>query len=175
MHPIRAIAVACLLIPSLAAPLAAKSPCGTAEEIAAAQLRQFHYELQVAALNCRGDDPSLSGKWAAYVQRHGATLSENATVMRGYFVRTGKGAAAFDRFNTVITNRESIRVHEIPGYCDLHGTLFDQVLADDQKQLVALANAMVGKPADIHACTEATQVANGAAPKKKPAKVAKGD
>ena len=81
--------------------------CGTPEEVRAAQLRQFHYQLQVAALNCRGDDPSLPGKWSSYVHRHGGTMSVNANVMRGYFTRTGKGMAGFDRYNTVLTNRES--------------------------------------------------------------------
>jgi len=93
------------LVLGLAALPALGASCGTPEEIKAAQLRQFHYQLQVAALNCRNDDPSLPGKWSSYIHHHGGTMSANANVMRGYFTRTGKGVAGFDRYNTVLTNR----------------------------------------------------------------------
>jgi hypothetical protein len=141
--------------------------CGTPEEIRAAQLRQFHYQLQVAALNCRGDDPSLPAKWSSYVHRHGGTMSVNANVMRGYFTRTGKGVASFDRYNTVLTNRESVRVHETEGYCEMHAPLFEKAIAANGQQLATLAGEMVGKPVDIPACTESAKA------EKKPKKFAK--
>nr|WP_152426886.1 heme utilization protein [Paramagnetospirillum caucaseum] len=149
-----------------ALPAAAKSACGTPEEIKAAQLRQFHYQLQVAALNCRGDDPSLPGKWSTYVHRHGGTMSDNAKLMRGYFQRTGKGAASFDRYNTVLTNRESIRVHETEGYCEMHAPLFDKAASANGHQLIALAGETVGKPADISPCPETRQADAGTKPKR---------
>lgn len=140
--------------------------CGTPEEIRAAQLRQFHYQLQVAALNCRGDDPSLPGKWSSYVHRHGGTMSVNANVMRGYFTRTGKGMAGFDRYNTALTNRESVRVHETEGYCEMNAPLFDRAITANGPQLTTLAGEIVGKPTDIAACAEANA-------EKKPKKAAK--
>ena len=149
-----------------AQPVLAGQSCGSAEEIKAAQLRQFHYELQVAALNCRADDPSLPGKWSSYVHHHGGTMSVNANVMRGYFTRTGKGVAGFDRYNTVLTNRESVRVHEIEGYCEKHRSLFDKAIAANGHQLMTLAGETVGKPADISLCAEASA-------EKKPKRLAK--
>jgi hypothetical protein len=149
-----------------AQPILAKQSCGSAEEIKAAQLRQFHYQLQVAALNCRGDDPSLPGKWSSYVHHHGGTMSANATVMRGYFTRTGKGVAGFDRYNTALTNRESVRVHETEGYCEMNAPLFDKAVKANGQQLIALAGETVGKPADIRPCAEANA-------EKKPKKVVK--
>lgn len=148
--------VAALILVSalLAAPALAKGACPTPEEVKAAQVRQFHYELQVAALNCRDDNPALPGKWASYVQRHGAALSDNARVLHAYFQRSGKGAAGFDRHNTIITNRESVRVHEVPNYCDSHEPLFDKAVQANTPQLTALAGETVGKPDDFAACAE---------------------
>lgn len=140
--------------------------CGTPEEIRAAQLRQFHYQLQVAALNCRGDDPSLPGKWGSYVHRHGGTMSVNANVMRGYFTRTGKGVAGFDRYNTALTNRESVRVHETEGYCEMNRALFERAIAANGQQLQILAGETVGRPQDIAACTETARAESAKAPKK---------
>ncbi len=156
------------LVLGLAALPALGAGCGTPEEIKAAQLRQFHYQLQVAALNCRGDDPSLPGKWGTYIHHHGGTMSDNAKVMRGYFQRTGKGAAGFDRYNTVLTNRESVRVHEIEGYCEMHASLFDKAASANAHQLIALAGEAVGKPLDISACAEARKPE----PEKKQKKIA---
>lgn len=159
MHPYRAAICACLLSVVCAAPVAARPPCANPEQVRAAQLRQLHYELQVAALNCRGDVPEMPGKWQSYVQRHGATLNDNAKVLRDYF----KGAAAFDRHNTVITNRESVRVHETPGYCEAHAPLLDKVVTLTPPQLIAFAAETVGDPMEIHACpqrkADATKVA----------------
>lgn len=163
---IRALALA--LTAAILAPAAASAAsCGSAEEIKAAQLRQFHYRLQVAALNCRGDDPSLPGKWAGYIHRHGGTMSENAKVMRTYFSRTGAGVAAFDRFNTVLTNRESVTVHETEGYCELSAPLFDKAMHATSAQLVALAGEVVGRPTDISACTEQRVASADAKPARK--------
>lgn len=163
---IRALALA--LTAALLAPAAAgAASCGSAEEIKAAQLRQFHYRLQVAALNCRGDDPSLPGKWASYVHHHGATMSNNAKVMRGYFSRNGGGAGAFDRFNTVLTNRESVTVHETEGYCEQNAPLFEKAMHANSAQLISLAGEVVGKPIDISACTEQRVASADAKPARK--------
>lgn len=153
------------LVLSLAALPALGATCGTPEEIRAAQLRQFHYQLQVAALNCRADDPSLPGKWSSYIHHHGGTMSVNANVMRGYFTRSGKGVAGFDRYNTVLTNRESVRVHEIEGYCEMHRALFEKAIAANGPQLATLASETVGKPVDISPCGE-TRKAEAATEKK---------
>ncbi|KIL99331.1 Large exoprotein involved in heme utilization or adhesion [Paramagnetospirillum magnetotacticum MS-1] len=163
--PIRAAAIAIGL--SLAALPALGSSCGTPEEVKAAQLRQFHYQLQVAALNCRGDDPSLPGKWSSYIHHHGGTMSVNANVMRGYFTRTGKGVAGFDRYNTVLTNQESVRVHETEGYCEINAPLFDKAIASNSQQLVALAGEVIGKPLDITPCAEPKKASAENKPKKK--------
>lgn len=149
-----ALTVSTLTISVLAPTAATAASCGSAEEVRAAQLRQFHYRLQVATLNCRADDPSLPGKWGDYVHHHGGTMSENAKVMRGYFSRTGAGAAAFDRFNTVLTNRESITVHQTEGYCEMNASLFDRATRANAAQLTALAGEVVGRPTDIAPCTE---------------------
>jgi hypothetical protein len=151
-----------------ALPAVAKGACGSPEEVRAAQLRQFHYQLQVVALNCRGDDPSLPGKWGAYIHHHGGTMSVNANVMRGYFTRIGKGVAGFDRYNTVLTNRESIRVHETDGYCEMHAPLFDRATRANPQQLVTLAAETVGTPTDIALCTESAK----AEPDKKQKRIA---
>lgn len=171
MHSFRAIACACLLSAVCAAPAFAKSPCADPEQFRAVQLRQLHYELQVAALNCRGDIPDLPMKWQSYVQHHGATLSDNAKILRGYF----RSAAAFDRHNTVITNRESVRVHETPGYCDLHAPLFDKVLTLGPQQLSTFAAETIGDPMEVSACSHKPQAAkaDNAKPVKKSTKVAK--
>ena len=149
------LALLALLFAVVSFPAAAKSPCAGPEQVKAAQLRQLHYELQVAALNCRGDVPEMPGKWQSYVHRHGATLNDNARVLRDYF----QGAAAFDRHNTVVTNRESALVHETPGYCESHAALFDKVLGLNGAQLSAYAAETVGDPMEIHACAHKSEAA----------------
>lgn len=148
MHSLRAFACALLLAGSWIAP--ALAACATPEQVKAAQLRQFHYQLQVAALNCRGDDPSLPGKWQSYVQRHSATLADNAKVMQGYF----KSAAAFDKHNTALTNRESVAVHDTHGYCEMRAPMFDKALTLTGAQLASYAAETVGTPDNIRACQE---------------------
>jgi hypothetical protein len=151
---LRSATFAIVLAAAASSPALAKGNCATPEEVRAAQLRQFHYQLQVAALNCRGDDPSLPGKWSTYVHHHGGTMSDNARVMRGYFQRAGKGMAGFDRYNTVLTNRESVRVHETEGYCEANAPLFDKAAKATPAQLATLAGETIGHPIDISACTE---------------------
>ena len=144
----RAAAFVCLFSGALAVPAAARSACANPEQLRAAQLRQLHYELQVAALNCRGDIPEMPLKWQIYVQRHGTTLAENAKVLHAYF----KSTAAFDRHNTVVTNRQSVLVQETPGYCDTHAAIFDKVAALTPQQLSAFAAEIEGDPMEIRAC-----------------------
>ncbi|MDO8608274.1 MAG: heme utilization protein [Phaeospirillum sp.] len=148
MHPFCVIACVCLLSAACAAPAAARPPCADSEQVKAAQLRQLHYQLQVAALNCRGDIPEMPAKWQSYVQRHGATLGENAKVLRAYF----KGAAAFDRHNTAVTNRESVLVHDTPGYCEIQAPILDKMVTLTPSQLAAFATETIGDPMEVHAC-----------------------
>lgn len=152
LHLFRAAVYACLLSGAFVAPAsaAAKPACANSEQFRAVQLRQLHYELQVAALNCRNDMPEMPMKWQTYVQRHGSALSDNARILHAYF----KSPATFDRHNTVVTNRESVRVHETPGYCDIHTTLFDTVAALPPAQLGDFAARTVGMPLDVSACKE---------------------
>jgi hypothetical protein len=153
--PVLRVVLFALLLAVLSDPAAAKPPCASPEQVKAAQLRQLHYELQVAALNCRGDVPEMPGKWQSYVHRHGGTLNDNARVLRDYF----QGAAAFDRHNTVVTNRESVRVHETPGYCETHTAIFDKVLGLNGPQLSAYASEAVGDPMEIRACSHKPEAA----------------
>ncbi len=166
MNPFRAVICACLLSVACAAPATARIACANPEQVKAAQLRQLHYELQVAALNCRNDIPLMPTQWLNYVQRHGATLADNARVLRDYF----KSTAAFDKHNTVITNRQSVLVHETPGYCEIHTSIFDKVATLTPPQLVAFAVETEGDPMEIHACpqhkAEATHKPKKAAKKK---------
>lgn len=155
---VRSISLAAALV-LFAVPTMVHAACATPEEVRAAQVRQLHDELQVTALNCRGDDPSLPGKWSSYVGRHGGTMAENAKVMHAYFARTGKGAAGFDRYNTSMTNQESIRVHETPGYCESHAAILDRTLDANGHQLALLAAETVGKPSGIIACADETREA----------------
>jgi hypothetical protein len=133
--------------------LANKGSCASPDQVKAAQLRQLHYQLQVAALNCRGDYPDMPGKWETYIHRHGSTLSANARTMQGYF----KSAAAFDRYNTKITNRESVRVHETHEYCEQSHPIFDKVVTLAAPQLIAYAGEVVGAPMEISACPTKTE------------------
>jgi len=151
--------------------------CATPEVIRAAQLRQFHDQLQVAALNCRADDPTMSDKWEAYVGRFGGTLGENARTLQRHF----KGAAAFDRYNTQITNAESVRVHhDEADYCEKRSEYFGRVVTMTPDQLHGLAAEAVGKPSHIAACptkaekkpakAKSTEKSEKPAEKKAPAK-----
>ncbi|CAA7619523.1 conserved exported hypothetical protein [Candidatus Terasakiella magnetica] len=167
---IRVIAILSALAALAAGPAFAKGSCATPEQIKAVQFRQLHDELQVAALNCRNDDPTLPGKWTDYVRRFGPALSENAKILTGYF----KGTAAFDRHNTKITNRESVRVHEThEGYCEAHAAMFDKVVTLSQPQLLAYASESVGNRHDLTAC--ASGEPKKKATDKKAPKTAKGE
>jgi hypothetical protein len=152
VNRIRVLAVACcLVIPSFAADArsgAGGGSCATPEQIKAAQLRQLHNQLQVAALNCRGEDSSLHAKWGGYVGRFGSTLSDNAQVLRTHF----KSPAAFDRYNTQVTNRESVRVHEVEAYCETRAQMFEQVMSMSPPQLIAFAGETVGRPDHLSTC-----------------------
>jgi hypothetical protein len=153
VNRIRVLAVACcLVLPSFAADARSSGKtggaCANPEQIQAAQLRQLHNQLQVAALNCRGEDSSLHAKWGGYVGRFGSTLSDNAQVLRTHF----KSPAAFDRYNTQVTNRESVRVHEVDSYCETRAQMFDQVMQMSPPQLIAFAGQTVGRPDHMSDC-----------------------
>ncbi|RAU21409.1 heme utilization protein [Paramagnetospirillum kuznetsovii] len=149
MHLVRTAVCAVLLWSSQAA-----AECANPEQFQAAQLRQFHYQLQVAALNCRGDDPSLPGKWQDYIRRHAALLADNARTLKAYF----KSDSALDRHNTVVTNHESVAVHETPGYCEMRAPMFDKVLTLTRHQMSDYAVEQVPSPDNVRACGEAKKV-----------------
>lgn len=153
MNRIRVLAVVCcLVLPPFAADAGGSGKnggaCATPEQIQAAQLRQLHNQLQVAALNCRGEDSSMRAKWGGYVGRFGSALSDNAQVLRAHF----KSPAAFDRYNTQVTNRESVRVHEIDSYCETRAQIFDQVMTMTPAELIAFAGQTVGRPEHMSDC-----------------------
>ncbi|MCR6632694.1 MAG: heme utilization protein [Magnetospirillum sp.] len=135
-------AVAALLVASASLPALAGG-CVNPAEARALQVRQLHVQLQVASLNCRGDDPSLPGKYAAYIHRFGNSLSDNAKVLRGHFARNGGN---IDRYMTVLANDESQRAHTVEGYCESHTPLFDKLSSLKASELEHFAATTVDKP-----------------------------
>ena len=151
MNPFRVVCCAGLLSVLCAVPAVAAHPgCANPEQVGAAQLRQLHYELQVSALNCRNTLPEMPAKWQHYLERHGAALANNAQVLRGYF----KSVSAFDRHNTIVTNRLSVLVHETPDYCGIHASLFDKVASLPPPQLISFAAETEGDPMEIRPCPQ---------------------
>jgi hypothetical protein len=167
----RVLAVACcLVLPAIAADArpASKSggACASPEQVKAAQLRQLHDQLQVAALNCRGEDATLHAKWGSYVGRFGSTLSDNARVLRTHF----KTPAAFDRYNTEVTNFESVRVHETEQYCETRAQMFEKVMTMSPAQFANFAAETVGRPSHVNACpAPTTREAKASKPPRHPA------
>lgn len=133
---------AALLTVSTALPAFAGG-CINAAEARAMQVRQLHVQLQVASLNCRGDDPSLPGKYASYIHRFGAPLTDNAKVLRGHFARNGGN---IDRYVTVLANDESQRAHLVENYCESHVPLFEKLSTLKPAELEHFASATVDKP-----------------------------
>ena len=171
MSRFRVVAVACCLVFTAAAAEArtAKSEggsCASPEQIRAAQLRQFHDQLQVAALNCRADDATLRDKWGAYAARFSGTMAENARTLQALF----KSQAGFDRYNTKVTNYESVRVHEIEDYCATRAQMFDQVMTMSPAQLGDFAAATIGQPDHVSPCGQGKTRQAKAEAKPKPQK-----
>ncbi|MBC7954192.1 MAG: heme utilization protein [Rhodospirillaceae bacterium] len=142
MNRITCAAVAAILTVSTALPALAAG-CIAPAEARAMQVRQLHVQLQVASLNCRGDDPSLPGKYASYIHRFGGPLTDNAKVLRGHFAKNGGN---MDRYMTVLANDESQRAHLVDGYCESHTPLFDKLSALKPHDLEHFASANVDKP-----------------------------
>jgi hypothetical protein len=111
LNRISCAAIAAILTASAAFPALASS-CVSPAEARAMQVRQLHVQLQVASLNCRGDDPSLPSKYALYISRFGTPLADNAKVLRGHFAKNGGN---IDRYMTVLANDESQRAHLVEG------------------------------------------------------------
>jgi len=135
-------AVAALLLASAALPAIA-APCVSPAEARAMQVRQLHIQLQVASLNCRGDDPSLPGKYASYIHRFGGQLNDNARVLKSHFAKNGGN---IDRYMTVLANDESQRAHLVEGYCESHTPLFDKLASLKPSELEHFASATMDKP-----------------------------
>lgn len=142
MNRISCAAIATILTMSAALPALAAS-CVNPAEARAMQVRQLHIQLQVASLNCRGDDPSLPGKYASYINRFGGTLADNAKVLRGHFAKSGGN---MDRYMTVLANDESQRAHLVEDYCGSHTPLFEKLAAMKPHELEHFASARMDKP-----------------------------
>lgn len=142
MIRITCAAVAAILTASTALPALAAG-CVSPAEARAMQVRQLHVQLQVASLNCRGDDPSLPSKYASYIHRFGGPLSDNAKVLRGHFAKNGGN---IDRYMTVLANDESQRAHLVEGYCESHAPLFDKLSALKPHELESFAATSMDKP-----------------------------
>lgn len=148
MNRLSCAATALALIVASSVP-AFSASCLNPAEVRAMQVRQLHIQLQVASLNCRTDDPSLPGKYAAYVNRFGGALSDNARVLKAHFARTGGN---LDRYVTVLANDESQRAHLIEGYCESHTPLFEKLSSIKPQELEHLAVDTVNLP-DTPACS----------------------
>lgn len=142
MNRITCAAFVAILTASAAMPALAAG-CIAPAEARAMQVRQLHVQLQVASLNCRGDDPSLPGKYASYINRFGGPLTDNAKVLRGHFARNGGN---IDRYMTVLANDESQRAHLVEGYCESHAPLFDKLSSLKPHELEHFASANMDKP-----------------------------
>lgn len=168
MSSVRAAALAVLMSAAVAAPLAAKPACYTPEEVRAAQLRQLHTEMMVAALKC--GDPELRSKYNEYVRRFGSPLNQNAKVLQSHFARHyGKDQTRqFDRYITQLANDASIRAQSTADYCGIQEPLFDKVLALKPAELEGFATGQVGKPHAATACTQQAEARPAAEAKRKP-------
>lgn len=159
-------AVAAAMLTVSAAMPALAAGCINPAEARAMQVRQLHVQLQVASLNCRTDDPSLPGKYASYIHRFSAPLSENAKVLKGHFARSGGN---LDRYMTVLANDESQRAHLVEGYCESHVPLFEKLASLKPAELEHFAAATVDKP-DSPVCGGGTAVKQASAKPKAAAK-----
>lgn len=144
-----------------AAPAVAGAACVSPAEARAMQLRQLHVQLQVASLNCRVDDPSLPGKYGAYVHRFGGALSDNAKVLKSHFAKSGGN---LDRYMTVLANDESQRAHLVDGYCESHTPLFDSLHSVKPSELEHFAATTMDKP-DRPICSNGVKQVKAEAPK----------
>lgn len=142
MNRLSCAAAALVLTVAAGFPALAAS-CLDPAEARALQVRQLHIQLQVAALNCRTDDPSLPGKYASYVNRFGGALSDNARILKRHFARTGGN---MDRHMTVLANDESQRAHLVEGYCESHTPLFETLAGIKPQELEHMAVATLGMP-----------------------------
>jgi len=136
-------AIAALVLTATSSLPAVAASCVRPAEARAMQVRQLHIQLQVASLNCRIDDPSLPGKYAAYVNRFGGALSDNARVLKSHFAKNGGN---MDRYMTVLANDESQRAHLVEGYCQSHTPLFEKLAGAKPHELEHLAVATLGMP-----------------------------
>ncbi len=163
-------AVALAMTASAALPAFA-APCISPAEARAMQVRQLHIQLQVASLNCRGDDPSLPGKYAGYINRFGSSLNENARVLKSHFSKTGGN---LDRYMTVLANDESQRAHQVEGYCESHTPLFDKLSSLKPSELEHFAATTMDKP-DRPVCSSPVKQASAEVKPKAAAKAKKAE
>ncbi|CAA7612738.1 heme utilization protein [Magnetospirillum sp. UT-4] len=169
MRRVPATAAMAFLALAAAAPVAAQARCANPPEVRALQVRQLHIQLQVASLNCRVDDPSLPGKYAAYVNRFGGALSDNAKVLKAHYARSGTN---MDRAMTSMANDESQRAHLVENYCEQHVPLFERLSALKPGELEHFASTTMDQP-ETPACRapairQASAATAAAAPAAKP-------
>lgn len=150
----RKAALAAALVMSIALPAAAKPICYQPAEIRAMQFRQLQVELMVAALKCRGVDPSFRDKYAGYIGKVGPALNSNAQQLRAMFTRLGKGAAQLDRYMTDLSNEASMRSLHMEDYCERQDQLFATVLSMKPQEIEAFAADTVEKPHSPASCQQ---------------------
>ena len=101
----RILASLCAAAVVVAAPQPSYAACWSANEVAAARVRDFDTMLMVSALRCRRGDSGMLKKYNAMVKRSRAALVVGNTRLRAYFTQTGGGQNAFDRYVTRVANR----------------------------------------------------------------------
>jgi hypothetical protein len=133
-------------------PVAAKTPCNTAAELATLQFRQLQAELNVAALKCQGLDFDYAGGYNAFAEKVHPALVENTHQLKALFARTGKGAGYLDRYSTGVFNEVQIRSSSIPDYCEDRANLMRRVSVTSAADMPAVAAEVVGAPYAGEAC-----------------------
>lgn len=101
--------------------------CFTVDEAKDARFRVFQQGLNVAALNCRTNDPaalSFQDRYNRFVSQFDGVLKDNAAALRRHFGRAG----ALDLWMTKVANDAGQRVYSDPDYCQTALENLDQVV-----------------------------------------------
>ena len=105
----RAITAAMLAAAAICAsstPVYAAS-CWSAEEVAAAKIRDLQTRMMVAGLKCRGDGPEMLAAYNRFVVVHRTSIQRHNNILRGRFIRIGGksgGERDYDRYTTAMAN-----------------------------------------------------------------------
>gem|GEM_PF-2518335 len=98
---------------------AQQEQCLTREEAVAVKARVLQTELMVATLSCvRAIDQS--GRYNAFMDRHGPELQRHNRIIQQHFARVGGGnpQRRYDTFTTALANDASNRSMASHGFCD---------------------------------------------------------